>query len=71
MIFYVCMEVIALTYGDPRITARMPAPVIDALKQLARNQGRTPSDILRDLTVKELRRAGYYVDPEEGEETIE
>ena len=45
----------------------MPAPVIRALKQMAHDQNRTPSDILRDLTIKELKRAGYPVTQKEGE----
>lgn len=55
-----------MTYGNPKITARMPAPVIKALKQLAQDQNRTPSDILRDLAIKELKRAGYSIEPKEG-----
>ena len=54
-------------YGHPQIAARMPAPVIRALKQMAHDQNRTPSDILRDLTIKELKRAGYPVTQKEGE----
>lgn len=58
-----------MTYGDPRITARMPAPVIKALKQLAQDQNRTPSDILRDLAIKELKCAGYLRESEKGEDS--
>ena len=60
-----------MTCGDPRITARMPAPVIKALKQLAQGQNKIPSDILRDLAIKELKRAGYSIEPKEGEKTSE
>lgn len=58
-----------MAYGDPKITARMPAPVIKALKQLAQDQNRTPSDILRDLTIRELKRVGYSIEPEKGEDS--
>lgn len=54
-------------YGDPRFTARMPAPVIKALKQMAQDQNKTPSDVLRELTINELKRKGYSIEPEEGE----
>ena len=45
----------------------MPAPVIKALKQMAQDQNKTPSDVLRELTINELKRKGYSIEPEEGE----
>ena len=58
-----------MPYGDPKISARMPAPVIQGLKQLARDMNKTPSDILRDLAIQELKRTGYAAEAKEGEDT--
>ena len=57
-----------MQYGDPRLAARMPAPVIKALKQMAQDRNTTPSDILRELTINELKRAGYPIEEKKNEE---
>ena len=56
--------------GSPKITTRMPAPVLAALRQLAEDRNKTPSDILRDLTIQELKRTGYSIDPAEEDDSI-
>lgn len=59
-----------MTRGDPRFSVRLPAPIIQALKQLAESRHTTPSYILRNLALNELKRAGYSVEPKGGGKTI-
>lgn len=60
-------------WGDPVFTVRLPSPYKKALKQLASDEGRTTSDILRSLIEEELKRKGYRLtdEPIEGQMMIE
>ena len=49
--------------GNPRFCIRLSEKNIEALKELAKARHTTPSDIVRDLTLNELKAAGYSVDP--------
>lgn len=51
--------------GSPRFCIRMPKPINDALRQMAADRNTTPSDIVRDLTITELKRTGYLQESRE------
>ena len=53
---YCCAEVILMSRGNPAILVRLAPDVLAAIRELARKEGKSVSEIVRELLYERLAR---------------